>query len=89
MSNRTLSPYFDTNLTPIPYGALLDFIWWANFYGEVELHYKARIRYRKSGDIFEFIEDYNGKPCHFTHRLTALNWCSDDLLLIETKEERE
>ena len=87
MSNRTLSPYVDTNLMPIPYGALLDFIWWANYYGEVELHYKARIRHRKSGDIFEFVENDDGKPCHFTHRLTAINWCSDDLLLIDKEEE--
>jgi len=82
-----ISPYHDTDGTPIPYVALLDFIWWANFYGEVELHYKARIRHRKSGDIFEFVEDYNGRPCHFTHRLTALNWCEDDLLLI--KEDKQ
>lgn len=68
---------------PIPYGALLDFIWWARgLAGEVELHYKARIRRRKGGDIFEFIEDDNGKKVHFTHRLNALCWCSDDLELL-------
>ena len=87
MSKRVYTNYHDRNGKRIPYGALLDFIWWANFYGEVELHYKARIRYRKSGDIFEFIEDYNGKPCHFTHRLTALTWFSDDILLIKKEKK--
>jgi hypothetical protein len=82
-----ISPYHDSDGTPIPYGALLDFIWWAFDGTEVELHYKARIRHRKSGDIFEFVEDDNGRPCHFTHRLTELNWCEDDLLLI--KEDKQ
>ena len=82
-----ISPYHDSDGTPIPYGALIDFIWWAFDGTEVELHYKARIRHRKSGDIFEFVEDDNGRPCHFTHRLTALNWCEADLLLI--KEDKK
>lgn len=67
----------------IHYGELLDFTWWENFYGEVELHFKAKIRRRKSGDIFEFVEDRFGKPCKFTHRLSALNWTVDDLKIIK------
>lgn len=72
----------DCNGELIPYDAPLDFIWWAFNGGEVELHYVAKIRKRKSGDIFEFIKDDKGRDCHFTHRLTALNWCSDDLELL-------
>lgn len=72
----------DSNGELIPYGAPLDFTWWSFNGSEVELHLVAKIRKRKSGDIFEFIKDSRGKDCHFTHRLTALNWCSDDLLLL-------
>ena len=73
----------DADGNPIHYGELLDFIWW-DFNGyEVELHLKAKIRQRKSGDIFEFVEDAYGKPCHFTHRLSALNWCEADLMVIK------
>ena len=35
------------------------------------------------GDIFEFVEDIYGRKCHFTHRLSALNWTVDDLLIID------
>ena len=73
----------DTDGNMIHYGELLDFTWWENFYGEVELHFKAKIRRRKSGDIFEFVEDRFGKPCKFTHRLSALNWTVDDLKIIK------
>lgn len=80
--------YHDCNGELIPYGAPLDFIWWAfNGYSEVELHYVARMRKRKSGDIFEFIKDDKGRNCLFTHRLSALNWVEDDLELI--KEDKE
>ena len=75
----------DMNGELIPYGAPLDFTWWAFNGNEVELHLVAKIRKRKSGDIFEFIKDERGKDCYFTHRLTALNWCGDDLELL--KEE--
>ena len=75
--------YHDMNGERIPYGALLDFTWWANYYGEVEFHYTARIRKRKNGDIFEFIKDEHGKDVHFTHRLSALNWVEYDLLLLK------
>ena len=76
------TPYRDSDCKPIPYGALLDFTWWAFNGSEVELHYIARIRKRKRGDIFEFIKDERGRDCYFTHRLTALNWVEDDLKLI-------
>lgn len=78
--------YHDCNGDPIPYGAPLDFIWWANYYGQVELHYTAKIRKRKRGDIFEFVKDNYGRECYFTHRLTALNWTQDDLELIKDDE---
>ena len=73
----------DMNGNMIHYGELLDFTWWENFYGEVELHFKAKIRRRKSGDIFEFVEDRFGRPCKFTHRLSTLNWTVDDLKIIK------
>ena len=74
----------DINGELIPYGAPLDFTWWAmGMGGEVELHLVAKIRKRKSGDIFEFIKDDRGRDCHFTHRLTSLNWCNDDLELLK------
>lgn len=66
----------------VPYNVPLDFTWWAFNGYEVELHYVAKIRKRKSGDIFEFVKDYRGKDCHFTHRLSALNWCEDDLEIL-------
>lgn len=75
----------DCNGELIPYGALLDFIWWAFNGSEVELHYVARIRKRKSGDIFEFIKDDRGRDCYFTHRLSAINWCGDDLELLQNE----
>lgn len=77
----------DSEGNPIHYGELLDFTWWSLGYSVVESHLKAKIRHRKSGDIFEFVEDEFGKPCHFTHRLSALNWCEDDLLVIEPKKK--
>ena len=73
----------DINCDPIYYGDLLDFTWWENFGGVIELHLKCKIRKRKSGDIFEFVEDAYGRPCKFTHRLSALNWIEDDLKIIE------
>lgn len=67
---------------PIPYGVLIDFTWW-NYCGwEQEWHYKAKIRYRKDGDIFEFVENERGDKIHFTHKLSALNWTEDDLELL-------
>lgn len=74
----------DCNGDPVPYGALVDFTWWAGPGGTVELHCKAKIRNRKSGDVFEFVEDHLGRPCCFTHRLSALNWTPEDLELIKT-----
>ena len=73
----------DINGNMIHYGELLDFTWWENFGGEIELHLKCKIRQRKSGDIFEFVEDAYGRPCKFTHRLTALNWIEGDLKIIK------
>ena len=75
----------DSNLEPVNYGDLLDFTWWENLGGEIELHLKCKIRQRKSGDIFEFVEDAYGRPCKFTHRLSALNWTTADLLLIKSE----
>lgn len=72
----------DCNGDMIHYGQLIDFTWWDFIYGEVETHLTAKIRKRKYGDIFEFITDKYGRPTHFTHRLSALNWTSDDLLII-------
>ena len=77
----------DMNGELIPYGTPLDFTWWEYPGYEVELHLVAKIRKRKTGDIFEFIKDDRGKDCYFTHRLSALNWAPDDLMLI--KEENE
>jgi hypothetical protein len=73
----------DINGELIPYGAPIDFTWWAFNGNELELHLVAKIRKRKSGDIFEFIKDEHGQDCFFTHRLTALNWCGDDLELLK------
>ena len=73
---------YDCNGKRIPYGVPIDFTWWAYCGTEVELHLIAKIRKRKSGDVFEFIKDEYGKDCFFTHRLTALNWCGDDLEII-------
>ena len=73
----------DINGELIPYGVPIDFTWWAFNGSEVELHYVAKIRKRKSGDIFEFIKDDRGRDCHFTHKLTSLNWCNDDLELLK------
>lgn len=73
----------DMNGELIPYGVPIDFTWWAFNGSEVELHYVAKIRKRKSGDIFEFIKDDRGRDCHFTHKLTSLNWCNDDLELLK------
>ena len=76
----------DSESTPIPYNALLDFTWWGDM--STEWHLKCRIRKRKRGDIFEFVEDCYGRKCHFTHRLSALNWTESDLLVI-TDERQE
>ena len=73
----------DTEGQPIPYGVLLDFTWWGGIDGMDEYHCKCKIRKRKRGDIFEFVEDIYGRKCHFTHRLSALNWTVDDLLIID------
>ena len=82
MKNKEYTDICDMNGELIPYGVPLDFTWWAFNGCEVELHYVAKIRKRKSGDIFEFVKDHRGKDCHFTHRLTSLNWCSDDLEIL-------
>lgn len=74
----------DCNQTPIHYGELLDFTWWDQMSNES--HLKCKIRKRKSGDIFEFIEDCYGRPCHFTHKLSALIWVEDDLMIIKKDE---
>ena len=76
-------PLVDYKGETVHYGDLLDFTWWENFGGEIEFHLKCKIRQRKSGDIFEFIEDGYGRPCKFTHRLSALNWTVDDLKIIK------
>lgn len=76
----------DCNCTPIPYNALLEFLWWGGVDGTSEYYLKCKIRKRKRGDIFEFVEDAYGKPCHFTHRLSALNWTEADLFLIDEKQ---
>ena len=72
----------DRNGELIPYGVPIDFTWWIYYGTEVELHLVAKIRKRKSGDIFEFIKDEHGRDCFFTHRLSSLNWCPDDLELL-------
>lgn len=71
----------DCEGNPINYGELLEFTWWDQMSNDYYL--KAKIRKRKSGDIFEFVEDEFGKKCHFTHRLSALNWTEDDLMKIK------
>lgn len=73
---------YDINGNQVPYDTPVDFTWWEYPGYEVELHLVAKIRKRKGGDIFEFIKDERGKDCHFTHRLSALNWCGDDLEII-------
>ena len=73
----------DRNGELIPYGVPLDFTWWEYPGYELELHLVAKIRKRKTGDIFEFVKDDRGRYCYFTHRLTALNWCEDDLELLK------
>ena len=84
MRNPEYTDVCDTNGELIPYGAPMDFTWWARgMGGEVELHLVAKIRKRKSGDIFEFVKDDRGRDCYFTHRLTALNWSEDDLELLK------
>ena len=32
-------------------------------------------------DIDKYSDEY-GRDCFFTHRLSALNWCGDDLMLL-------
>ena len=84
MKNKTeYTDICDRNGELIPYGKPLDFTWWAYNGSEVKLHLVAKIRKRKEGDIFEFVKDEHGRPCHFTHRITSLNWCPDDLELIK------
>lgn len=46
-----------------------------------ETHLKCKIRKRKNGDIFDFVDE-RGETC-FTHKLTSLNWTENDLLIIE------
>lgn len=82
MKNKEYTNIHDRNGKRIPYGVPIDFTWWVYRGTEVELHLVAKIRKRKSGDVFEFIKDEYGKNCFFTHRLTALNWCGDDLEII-------
>jgi hypothetical protein len=82
MKPKVYTDICDCNGELIPYGAPVDFTWWEYPGYELELHLVAKIRKRKDGDIFEFIKDDRGRDCHFTHRLTSLNWCSDDLELL-------
>ena len=82
MKPKVYTNICDCNGELIPYGVPLDFTWWIYNGREVELHLVAKIRRRKSGDIFEFIKDEYGRDCFFTHRLTSLNWCPDDLELL-------
>lgn len=82
MKSKVYTDICDCNGELIPYGAPVDFTWWEYPGYELELHLVAKIRKRKDGDIFEFIKDDRGRDCHFTHRLTSLNWCSDDLELL-------
>lgn len=69
----------DYNGKLIPYNTLLDFTWWDRMCQET--HLKCKIRKRKNGDIFDFVDEH-GKTC-FTHKLTSLNWTENDLLIIE------
>lgn len=79
-----ISPYSDINGNKVEYGQLIDFTWFYYIGTEVELHYKAKIRHRKNGDIVEFYPR-NGKM--FTHRLSALEW-SEDNLCVDLQEDR-
>lgn len=93
MSQKTkvmeMTNLHDENGTPIPYNALLEFTWWGGIDGTTDYYLKCRIRKRKRGDIFEFVEDCYGRKCHFTHRLSALNWAESDLLIInDERQER-
>ena len=84
MQETKYTDIYDINGDRVPYNTPVDFTWWGSGWGgPVELHLIAKIRKRKSGDIFEFIKDDRGKDCHFTHRLSALNWCGDDLEIIK------
>ena len=67
----------DANGKRIPYNALLDMTVWDCMQGEH--HFPVKIRKSKRGDYFEFLKGGLGK----THRLTALNWCEDDLLVVD------
>ena len=82
MKRKEYSNVCDMNGELIPYGVPIDFTWWAYCGTEVELHLVAKIRKRKSGDIFEFIKDEHGRDCFFTHRLTSLNWEPADLEIL-------
>ena len=73
----------DTEGQPIPYDVLLDFTWKEKKKRTNEYNCKCKIRKRKRGDIFEFVKDIYGRKCHFTHRLSTLNWTVDDLLIID------
>ena len=85
MRSKQFTNITDRNGELIAYGQLIDFTWWDYEYGgESEFHLKAKIRKRKSGDIFEFVENAYGKSCKFTHRLSALNWCESDLEIINS-----
>lgn len=86
MNNRMkteYTKYCDGNGVRIPYNSLLDFTWWDKSVdgSEVEHHFPCKIRRRKTGDIFDFYprSPYGGR----THKLTALEWCEDDLLLVD------
>jgi hypothetical protein len=74
----------DCNGKNIPYNAPIRFCWWYRGLdgSEHEYFYKAKIRKRKSGDIFEFYENEDGDKIYFTHRLTAINWSEADLELL-------
>lgn len=76
----------DAEGRPIPYNAPIVYCWWCGFDRKHNMFLKAKIRKRKSGDIFEFFENSLGNPCLYRHRLTALKWSESDLTLIENEE---
>lgn len=66
---------YDRNGERIPYGAAIDLTIWTypgnHIFAKIEdLHFVAKIRKCKTGDIFEFIKDDKGNDCHFTHKVS-------------------
>ena len=79
---QKLSNIVDCNGERIPYNVPIDFTWWTYNGCEVEEHLVAKIRHRKTGDVFEIVKDAKGKDVKHVHRLTALNWSNDDLKIL-------